>query len=86
MNNKCIVCDKDISDEDIFTKVEINMHSLIYDDTRREKDFLVPNGPIHLTEKFYLCNICSHGLMAHSVKDIATAIVKTCTENKGENK
>ena len=77
MNDKCIVCNKDISDEDIFTKVKIDMRSLIYDDTRHEEDFLVPNGPIHLTEKFYLCDICSHGLMTHSVKDIATAIVKS---------
>ena len=60
MSNKCIVCEKEISDGDIFTKVEIDMRRLIYNETDDEENFLIPNGPIHLEEKFYLCGVCSH--------------------------
>ena len=76
MNDKCIICNKGLSRGDIFTKVEIDIHRLIYDETKREGDLLVPNGPIHLTEKFYLCDVCSHDLMISSTKDMANAIVK----------
>lgn len=76
MSDKCIICERDISNGDIFTKVELDIHRLIYNEKEDEKNFLVPNGPIHLTEKFYLCSICSHGLMRSIPKDLAKAITK----------
>jgi len=75
-NNKCIVCNKDISSGDIFMKIEIDMRRLIYNETEGEDDFLVPDGPVHSTAKFYLCEVCSHGLMISAPKDIAIAIVE----------
>ena len=76
MRNNCIICDKEISSGDIFMKVEIDMKRLTYNETEDEKNFLVPNGPVHSTAKFYLCDICSHGLMRQSLKDIAMSIIK----------
>lgn len=70
-NNKCIVCNKDISSGDIFMKIEIDMRRLIYNETEGENDFLVPE-----TAKFYLCDVCSQGLMMSAPKDIAMAIVE----------
>ena len=77
MYNNCIICDKEISSGDIFMKIGIDMRRLIYDEIEGEENFLVPNGPIHSTAKFYLCEICSHEVMRQPIKDIAMAIVKS---------
>lgn len=76
MSDKCVICEKEISSGDIFMKVELDMRRLIYDENEDEESFLIPNGPIHLEEKFYLCDICSHGLMRSTPKDIAVAIAR----------
>ena len=77
MYDRCIICDKEISSGDIFMKVTIDMRRLIYNKTDNEKDFLVPDGPVHLKAKFYLCEICSKDLMGSAIKDIAVAIVES---------
>ena len=77
MNDQCIICDKEILSGDIFMKVKIDMRRLIYNETDNEEDFLVPDGPVHLETKFYLCDVCSQGLMRSAVKDLATAIVES---------
>ena len=76
MNDKCIICDKEILSGDIFMKVKIDMRRLIYDETDSEDNFLVPDGPVHSTAKFYVCDICSHDLMTSAIKDIAAAIIE----------
>jgi len=77
MGDKCIVCEKEISSGDIFMKVELDMRRLVYDENEDEENFLIPNGPIHLEEKFYLCQVCSHSLMRSTPKDIAVAISRS---------
>lgn len=72
----CTICDKEILDEDIFTKIEIKMHRLIYDENKDEKNFLVPDGNISSHTRFELCEYCSKGLMKLPVRDIARAIVE----------
>ena len=51
----------------LLMKMEIDMRRLIYNEAGDEKKFLVPNGPVHLKEKFYLCHTCSHGLMRMAI-------------------
>lgn len=75
-NEKCLVCDRYISDEDIFMRVNIDMYRLIYNQYEKEENFLVPDGPVKMTTKFYLCDNCSQGLMTSALKDIAINIVR----------
>lgn len=75
MMYKCIICDKDILSGDIFMKIEIDMRRLIYDKTGNEKDFIIPNGPVHSVVKFSVCDTCSNGIMTLAPKDIAMAII-----------
>jgi len=79
MYNKCIICNKKISSGDIFISVEIDVKRLVYNETEGEKNFLVPDGPVHSVVKFHLCDDCSNSIMMSTPKDIANAIV----ENKG---
>ena len=74
---KCLACDKEISAEDIFMKINIDMYRLIYNHYEKEENFLVPNGPVKMTAKFYLCDKCSQGLMTSALKDMADAIIKS---------
>jgi hypothetical protein len=76
-NEKCLVCGKDILTEDIFMKVNIDMHRLIYNENEKEKNFLIPDGPVRMTTKLYLCDNCSRGLMSSAPKDMAIAIVES---------
>jgi hypothetical protein len=76
-NEKCLVCSKDILTEDIFMKVDIDMHRLIYNENEKEKNFLIPDGPARMTTKFYLCDNCSRGLMSSAPKDMAIAIIES---------
>lgn len=76
MNDKCMTCDKDILNGDIFMKMDIDMHRLIYNEFEGEENFLVPDGPVRSKMKFYLCEKCSDGLMISATKDVATVIVK----------
>ena len=69
-NENCLACSKKILTEDIFMKVDIDMHRLIYNHYEKEKNFLVPDGPARMTAKFYLCDSCSRGLMTSALKDI----------------
>ncbi len=71
---KCIVCDKDIMDGDIFMMMKIDMRRLIYNVCKEENDFLVPDGPVHLMETLILCENCSNGLMKLAPKHIASAL------------
>lgn len=80
-NDKCMVCGKNIYNGDIFTKVDIDMHRLIYNEFEGENNFLVPNGLVHTTEKFYLCEDCSQNIMKLTPKYIAEAIVKSKDES-----
>lgn len=76
-NEKCVVCNKEILCGDIFTKVEMDMHRLIYNEFEGEENFLrVPDGAVHSKVKFYLCDSCSNGLLTAATKDIAVATVE----------
>lgn len=77
MENKCIVCNRDILNGDIFIKVDIDMRRLIYNEFEGEENFLVPDGPVHSKMKFYLCDKCSKDLMISAPKDMALAIVES---------
>jgi hypothetical protein len=79
MDNKCIICDKELLDGEIFVSVGMDAKRLIYNTTDGEENFLVPDGTVHSVIKFYLCNICSDGIMTTTPKDVANAIVeKNC--------
>ncbi len=75
-NENCLVCDKEISTEDIFMRINIGMYRLIYNHYDKEENFLVPDGPVKMTVKFYLCDNCSQGLMTSALKYIAVAICR----------
>lgn len=72
---KCLVCNKEIKDGDIFTKIKIDMRRLMYDKNKEEKDFLIPDGPVSSCTKFELCENCSKGIMGSATKDMAMSIV-----------
>lgn len=85
INEKCLACDKEILTEDIFMKINIDMHRLIYNQYEKEENFLVPDGPARMMAKFYLCNGCSQGLMMAAPKDLAVEIVR-CKDRKVQHK
>ena len=74
-DKKCLVCNKEINDGDIFTKIKIDMRRLIYDKNKEEKDFFIPDGPVSSCAKFELCENCSKGIMGSATKDMAISIV-----------
>lgn len=81
-DKKCVVCNKEINDGDIFTQIKIDMRRLTYDKSKDEKDFLVPDGPVSSFAKFELCENCSKGIMTFAIKDVAVSIVNTIKKNQ----
>ena len=75
----CVNCDKEILSGDIFMKLSIDMLRLIYDEVEQEEKFLVPDGPVRLKVKIYLCDNCSRNFMKLSSEEIAKAIVDAST-------
>jgi hypothetical protein len=72
---KCVVCDKDILEGDIFVMIRIDIRRLIYNISETEENFLVPYGPVHSVANLPLCEICRpEGLMNLSPKDMATVL------------
>lgn len=73
---KCIVCNKDMMDKDIFMMITIDMRRLIYDSICEDKNnFFIPDGPVHLTETLVLCGNCgSEDMMKLTPRDIATVL------------
>jgi len=72
---KCIICDKNIPDGDIFMMIKIDMRRLIYNTFESENNFLVPDGPVHSTATLVLCENCgSKDMMLSASKDMATAL------------
>lgn len=72
---KCLLCDKEILEGEIFMMIKIDMRRLIYDTFEGEENFLVPNGPVHSTVKLALCGSCTpKTMMSSAPKDMAFAL------------
>lgn len=77
MSDKCIICNREILNGDIFMKIDIDMHRLIYNEFESEENFLVPDGPVRSKMKFFSCDKCFDGIMESAPKDIAIAIIES---------
>jgi hypothetical protein len=72
---KCVACDKDILEGNIFVMIRIDIRRLIYNNSEIEENFLVPYGPVHSVANLPLCEGCRpEGLMNLSPKDMAKVL------------